>query len=89
MTNMVIPAVKTCPKCGAPIPQIVDRRLVGDKIPRMIIGSVVALGGVAGLLLERFGGAVALPLIAFGLGTAYTHSFTAVLRSWRKNGKKS
>ena len=87
MTNMMVPAVKTCPKCHEPIPHVVDRRLVGDKIPRMITGSLVALAGVAGLLLERIGGPVALPLIAFGLGTAYTHSFTAVLRSW-KNGKK-
>ncbi len=88
MTHVMIPAVKTCQKCGEPIPQVMDRRLVGDKIPRMITGSLVALAGVAGLLLERIGGPVALPLIAFGLGTAYTHSFTAVLRSWRKNGKK-
>lgn len=87
MTNVMVPAVLTCPKCGEPIPQVIDRRLVGDKIPRMITGSLVALAGVAGLLLGRIGGPVALPLIAFGLGTAYTHSFTAVLRSW-KNGKK-
>ena len=87
MTNMIIPAVKTCPKCNAPIPQVVDRRLVGDKIPRMVTGSLIALGAVAGLLLDRIGAPTAVTMTAFGLGTAYTHSFTAVLRSW-KNGKK-
>ncbi len=88
MTNMIIPAVKTCPKCDAPIPQIVDRRLTGDKIPRMATGSLIALGAMVGLLLGLIGAPTAVTLIAFGLGTAYTHSFTAVLRSWRsKNGK--
>ena len=83
----IVPTVKKCPKCDETIPCTVDRRTTQDKVPRMIVGGVIALGSLAGILFGKLGEATGLTLIALSFGIAFTHSFTAAVRAWR-NGKK-
>ncbi len=82
----IMPQMKTCPHCGGALPT--QPGPLTDKVPAMFAGSIVAVAAI-GL---RFGGLLSewgmLVMLGMGLGVAFHHRFTGLLKLWKRNGGK-
>ena len=57
-------------------------------ITAIAVGSLIALAGVAGLLLDRMEGPTAVTLGGMGLGVGFTSRFAAMVKAKLTGGKK-